>query len=71
MSLEPITLSQSYATKGFTMMTFQVQDRWVVFLKAGLGIDGEKSRPGNRGNRRCDKPCVGEATLLPAPSVDL
>ena len=40
MSLEPITLSQSYAAKGFTMVTFQVQSRWVFYLKAGLRSDG-------------------------------
>ena len=67
MSLEPTTVPQSYAAKGFTMMKFQVQNRWVVFLKAGLGIDSEKGRPGNLGNRGCDRPRSGEATLLPTP----
>jgi len=59
MSLKPITLSPSYAAKGFTMITFRVQNWWVGFLKAGLGIDGKKSRPGNRGNRGCDRPRGG------------
>ena len=27
--------------------------------ETGLGIDGEKSRSGNQGNRRCDRPRGG------------
>ncbi len=59
MSLGPITLSQSYAAKGFTMVTFQFQSRWVDYLKAGLGSGGEKGRPENRGNRERDRPRGG------------
>ena len=29
------------------MVTFQVQSRWVAFLNAGLGINGERNRPEN------------------------
>jgi hypothetical protein len=45
LSLEPITPSQSYAAKGFTMVTFQVQSRWVAFLNAGLELTGRGIAP--------------------------